>query len=49
MAEKASQIAMKKREARSKGEKERYAHFNAELQRIARRHKKPFLVINAKK
>jgi len=32
-----------------KGEKERYTHLNAEFQRIARRHKKPSSVINAKK
>ena len=34
---------MKRREVKSKGEKERYAHLNAEFQRIARRHKKAFL------
>ena len=34
---------MKRREAESKGEKERYSHLNAEFQRIARRHKKAFL------
>ena len=34
---------MKRREAKSKGEKERYTHLNAEFQRIARRHKKDFL------
>ena len=34
---------MKRREAKSKGEKERYRHLNAELQRIARRDKKAFL------
>ena len=39
----ALQIAMKRREARSKGEKERYKHLNAEFQRIARRDKKAFL------
>ena len=33
---------MKRREAKSKGEKERYKHLNAEFQRIARRHKKAF-------
>ena len=38
------QIAMKGREAKSKGEKERYKHLNAELQRIARRDKKAFLM-----
>ena len=37
------QIAMKRREAKSKGEKERYIHLNAEFQRIARRDKKAFL------
>ena len=39
----ALQIAVKRREAKSKGEKERYKHLNAEFQRIARRDKKPFL------
>ena len=38
----ALQIAMKRREAKSKGEKERYKHLNAEFQRIARRDKKAF-------
>ena len=43
-------IAVERREAKSKGEKERYKHLNAEFQRIARRDKKkPFSVINAKK
>ena len=37
------QIAMNRREAESKGEKERYTHWNAEFQRIARRNKKAFL------
>ena len=37
------QIAMKRREAKSKGQKERYKHLNAEFQRIARRDKKAFL------
>ena len=36
-------LAVKRREAKSKGEKERYKHLNAELQRIARRDKKAFL------
>ena len=36
-------IAVKRREVKSKGEKERYTHLNAEFQRIARRHKKDFL------
>ena len=39
----ALQIAMKRREAKSKGEKERYKHLNAEFQRIERREKKAFL------
>ena len=45
----ALQIAVKRREVKSKGEKERYTHLNAEIQRIARRHKKPSSAINAKK
>ena len=44
----ALQISVKKREVKSKGEKERYKHLNAEFQRIARRDKKAFF-INAKK
>jgi len=43
LSEEALQIAEKRREAKGKGEKERYNHFNAELQRIARRDKKAFL------
>ena len=43
MSEEASQIAVKRREAKSKGEKERYSHLNAGFQRIARRDKKAFL------
>ena len=39
----ALQIAVTRREAKSKGEKERYKHLNAEFQRIARRDKKAFL------
>ena len=39
----ALRIAVKRREAKSKGEKERYAHLNAEFQRIARKDKKDFL------
>ena len=39
----ALQIAVKRREAKSKGEKERYKHLNAEFQRIAKRDKKAFL------
>ena len=41
--EEAIQIAVKRREAKSKGEKERYTHLNAEFQTIARREKKAFL------
>ena len=41
--EEALQIAVKRREAKSKGEKERYTHLNADFQRIARRNKKAFL------
>ena len=43
LSEEAFQIAEKRREAKSKGEKERYTHLNAEFQRIARRDKKAFL------
>ena len=43
MSEEALQIAEKRREAKGKGEKERYTHLNAEFQRIARRDKKAFL------
>ena len=43
LSEKALQIAVKRKEAKSKGEKERYTHLNAEFQRIARRDKKAFL------
>ena len=43
LSEEALQIAVKRREAKSKGEKERYKHLNAEVQRIARRDKKAFL------
>ena len=43
LSEEALQIAVKRREAKSKGEKERYKHLNAEFQRIARRNKKDFL------
>ena len=44
----ALQIAVKRREAKSKGEKERYTHLNAEFQRIARRDKKAFLSTQCK-
>ena len=43
LSEGALQIAEKRREVKSKGEKERYTHLNAEFQRIARRDKKAFL------
>ena len=43
MSEEALQIAMKRREAKGKEEKERYIHLNAEFPRIARRDKKAFL------
>ena len=43
LSEEALQIAVKRREVKNKGEKERYTHLNAEFQRIARRDKKAFL------
>ena len=43
LSEEALQIAVKRRQAKSKGEKERYTHLNAEFQRIATRDKKAFL------
>ena len=43
LSEEALQIAEKRREAKGNGEKERYTHWNAEFQRIARRDKKAFL------
>ena len=43
LSEEALQIAVKRREVKSKGKKERYKHLNAEFQRIARRDKKAFL------
>ena len=43
LSEEALQIAVKRREVKCKGEKERYKHLNAEFQRIARRDKKAFL------
>ena len=48
LSEEALQIAVR-REAKSKGEKERYVHLNAEFQRITKRDKKTFSVISAKK
>ena len=49
LSEEALQISEKRREAKGKGEKERYIHLNTEIQRIARRDKKAFLGGNAKK
>ena len=49
LSEEALQIALKRREAKSKGEKERYMHLNAEFQRIARGDKKAFLSNQCKK
>ena len=49
LSEEALQIAVKRGEVKSKGEKERYKHLNAEFQRIARTDEKAFLAINAKK
>ena len=43
LSDEALQIAEKRREAKGRGEKERYTHLNAAFQRIARRHKKAFL------
>ena len=43
LSEEALEIAVKRREAKSKGEKERYKHLNAEFQRITKRDKKAFL------
>ena len=43
LSEEALQIAVKKREEKSKGQKQRYTHLNTEFQRIARRDKKAFL------
>ena len=43
LSEEALQIAVERREAKSKGEKQRYNHLNAEFQRIARKDKKAFL------
>ena len=49
LSDKALQTAMKRRQAKGKGEKERYSHLNAEFQRIAKRDKKTSSVINANK
>ena len=48
LSEEALQIALKRRELKSKGEKERYAYLNAEFQRKARRDKKAFLTDQCK-
>ena len=48
LSEEALQIAVKRRGAKSKGEKERYSHLNAEFQRIAQRDKKAFLIDQCK-
>ena len=49
LSEEALQIAVKRREAKGKGEKESYTHLNAEFQRIARRDRKAFLSDQCKK
>ena len=49
LLEEALKITMKRKEVKSKGEKERYTHLNAEFQRIAKKDKKLSSVINAKK
>ena len=49
LSEERSQIAVKRREVKSKGEKETYTHVNSEFQRIARRDKNPSSEINVKK
>ena len=48
LSEETLQIAVKRREEKGKGEKERYTHLNAKFQRIARRDKKAFLSIQCK-
>ena len=48
-SEEVLQIAEKRKEAKGKGEKERYTHLNAAFQRTVRRDKRPSSVINAKK
>ena len=49
LSEEALQIAVKRREVKTKGKKERHTHLNAEFQRIARRDKKGTAVISARK
>ena len=48
LSEEALQIAVKRREVKSKGEKERYRHLNAEFQRIPRRDKRAFFIDQCK-
>ena len=48
MSEKPLQIAVKRREVKGKGKKERYTHLNAQFQNIARRNKKAFLSVQSK-
>ena len=48
LSEEALQIAVKRREAKGKGEKERYTHMNAEFQRTAKRDKKAYLIDQCK-
>ena len=49
LSEETLQIAVRRREVKSKGEKERYKHLNVEFQRIAKRERKPSSAVNAKK
>ena len=49
LSEEALQIAVKRRQAKGKGEKERYTHLNADFQRIPRRDRKAFLTDQCKK
>ena len=49
LSEEALQIAVKRREVKSKGEKARYTHFSEDIQRIERRDKKAFLSFSTKK
>ena len=49
LSEEALQVVVKRREVKSKGEKDRYSHMNTDFQRIAGREKKAFLSVNAKK
>ena len=48
LSEEALQVAVKRREEKSKGQKERYTHLNAEFQKITRRDKKAFLSVQCK-